>query len=464
MIGQFAAIVGDKNVLTEAGDRLPYAEGGRGLGPLPSLVVRPRGEKQMLAVVALARELGLQIILQGARTGLVEAGLAQADCPAIILSTERHNATIAIDADNRTAKVDAGVRLSSLNDAVASSGLYFPIDLGADPSIGGMIAANTGGARFLRYGDVRRNTVSIDCILPDVGQIVRLGKGLWKDNSALDLKQCIIGSSGALSIVTSATLALQPLPTSRSGAIIQLADASWLAAILRHMEGRFGSLLTAFEGMSANAVELALKHVPALRRPFSQMGLGSYYLLVELSGPDAISHELLDALLTEAVAEIFSRFPKFCLDAVVGHIDDFWAIRHAIPAALRASGTVVACDISMPRGSISEFRLQAEALARKNWPMLMLADFGHIGDGGLHFNFVWTDAERPMPAAMKYDVQAAIFEKCVTEFDGSFSAEHGIGPANIEFYRKFVPPDVRALSAAVQSAFASVPLGRVNFG
>jgi FAD/FMN-containing dehydrogenase len=463
MFDQFEAIVGAGNVFAGEGDTARYSEDGRGTGNAPKMVVRPRGDCQIIAVTRLANKLGIRLVPQGARTGLVGASVASMNGEAIILSLERHNQHIRIDPENRTATVDSGVSLSRLNDAAAQHGLFFPIDLGADPSVGGMIAANTGGARFLRYGDVRRNVLSVDCIAPDCGEIIRLGKGLWKDNSALDLKQCIIGSSGGLSIVTSATLALQPLPANRSGAILQLVDASRAVAILGRLEAEFGTLLTAFEGISANALRLALNHAPSLRRPFSQLPVDGYYLLIELSAPKAMAPDLLDQLLTNALAGVLEDYPESCVDAVVGGVESFWAIRHAIPAALRASGTVIACDISLPRGRVAEFREQAQALARQEWPLLILADFGHIGDGGLHFNFVWPHAEQPMPSNLKHDVQSAIFEKCVTEFGGSFSAEHGVGPSNIDFYHRFVPPQVRQLSAAVQGIFAKAPLGRVSF-
>ena len=137
----------------------------------------------------------IRVMPQGANTGLVGASNPDASGEMLVLSLERLNKRLEIDSLNRTAVVDGGVLLSSLNAALVPHGLMFPIDLGADPTIGGMIATNTGGTRLLKYGDVRHNLQGIEVVLAD-GTVVEALNHLRKNNTGLDLKQLFVGTSG----------------------------------------------------------------------------------------------------------------------------------------------------------------------------------------------------------------------------------------------------------------------------
>jgi FAD/FMN-containing dehydrogenase len=457
------ALVGKGNVFGNAADIAPYAEDGRGQGVAPAMVVRPRGTTEIIAVATLIRDNGYDLVIQGARTGLVSAGLPSNLASAIVVSLERHNQQLVIDPYNRTAVVDAGVTLAQLNEAAARYGLVFPIDLGANPSVGGMIAANTGGARFLRYGDVRRNILAIECLSPDWQSIMQLGRGVWKDNSSLNLRDCIIGSSGALSLVTSATLALQPKSNVSCCALLAMDDVSAVPAILKTVEAQLGTLLTAFEGMSENAMNAALDHVPALRSPFPDRKAPPYSLLIEASAPLAMSASMLEEIVAATLMPFLTDSASNCSDILIGRSEDCWSIRHAIPAALRAKGSVVACDVSVPRGSFAAFHQTMVDMFATRWPGLCLCDFGHIGDGGLHLNSIWVGSPSYIPDGLRDEVQGHVFDIVVRDFGGSFSAEHGIGPSNFAHYQKHTLPAVRELSGHIQRAFSYHPLGRVQF-
>ena len=456
-------IAGANGVETDPNDLAPRNSDGRGKIGACLACVRPRDAEGVAAVLRLAARHAIRVIPQGARTGLVGAATGDTDGASLLLDLARLSRPPLIDAINRSATVDAGVRLSALNDAARAHGLYFPVDLGADPSVGGMIAANTGGARFVRFGDVRRNLLGLDAILADgAGTHIRLGGALWKDNSGLDLKQLLVGSSGSLGVVVRATLALQPLPHARVTALLALADPDAIEALLASVEASCGALLTAFEGISSSAYEAALGHVPNLRRPF-QAGAASYFLLVELSSGSAISGEQLEDILGCALSEhITSDGPV--LDVAIDHGASLWAIRHAVPEGLRALGHVVGCDISIQRGDLSRFRRTIGAEIRDRYPQLVLCDFGHVGDGGLHFNGVWPHAAGIARADVLEDVRAHIFSAAVERFGGSFSAEHGIGPRNSGYYDRWTSPVVRTLAGKIQRAFASDAIGRVDFG
>jgi FAD/FMN-containing dehydrogenase len=461
LIRAIANIVGARNVLTEADDLARYGSDGRGAMGAALAVVRASSAEEVAAIVRLCVAAGVILIPQGGRTGLVAAGIGDAAGEAIILSLDRLARAPVIDPVNRTAEVDAGTLLSMLNAAAELHGLFFPIDLGADPSIGGMIAANTGGARFLRYRDVRHNLMSVDVVTAEAEpQILKLGAALWKNNSGIDLKQIFVGSSGSLGIVTRATVALSLKPTATITTMLALAEADAVIPLLGALETAFGAMLTAFEGISGPALTAALDHVPRLRNPFPG-ARPDYAVLVELSAGAALDEDLLEDRLATALEPWLDS--GAVLDASIDRGGDLWAIRHAVPEGLRASGRVVACDIALRRGDIMHFRADLKARLHAIAPQMELHDFGHIGDGGLHFNMVWPPAAGPFDAALADSVRTEVFDATVTEYGGSFSAEHGIGPANAAAYTRLIAPEVRELAGRVQRLVAPARIGRVDF-
>lgn len=455
-----AAIVGERNLLHVPDDLVCYDCDGRHGGGRARAVVRPASTAEVSAIVRASAELGIGLVPQGARTGLVGAGLADGH---VVISLERLNRVCSVDAVNRTAQVEAGSTLSVLNAAASPHGLYFPIDLGADPSIGGMVASNTGGARLLRYGDMRRNVLGLQVVLSDTqGTILNLGKPLWKDNSCLDMKHLWIGSGGAMGIVTEASLALQPIAPHRISALLSLRDAEAAMDILQGLEAALGSLLTAFEGMSGRAMRAALDHVHRLQNPFTG-DLPPYALLVELSA----GHSIYEAILEEALADGLARWMDGAnapiLDAVVAGDNRLWDLRHAIPEGLHAMGKVTGCDVALKRTDVMRCRAVLIEKLTEGAPQMRLCDFGHIGDGGMHFNLVWDAGAGAFCHVAAEAARKIVFDTVVREFGGSFSAEHGLGPANADYYAMLVPPEVRGLAGGLQRWLAPVPIGRFDF-
>jgi FAD/FMN-containing dehydrogenase len=184
-------------------------------------------------------------------------------------------------------------------------------------------------------------------------------------------------------------------------------------------------------------------------------------VLIELTAGPAIEVELLEDKLGTALQPWLEN--GTVRDAAVDRREGLWAIRHAVPEGLRAAGTVVACDIALRRGDVMRFRRDLAERLQTIAPRLVLHDFGHVGDGGLHFNLVWPHAAGPFDPAEARAARAAVFLAAVEEYGGSFSAEHGIGPANAEWYARLVPEPMRALAGATQRLFAPLPVGRVDF-
>lgn len=461
---RLAAIVGEAHLLYRDDDLVRYDMDGRQGGGEALAVVRPGSTAEVSALMRLAATDGLTLVPQGGRTGLVAAGLAGKGAAQVVLSLDRVARPPVIDPLNRSADVDAGVLLSTLNEAAGRYGLFFPIDLGADPSIGGMVATNTGGARLLRYGDVRRNVLAAEVVLADgEGTVVQLGRALWKDNCGLDLKQLWIGGAGSLGVVTRVTLALQPKPASAVSALVALNEAEAAIDLLIALEAAFGTLLTAFEGMSRAALAAAFTHMPRLRNPFAG-AVPAYAVLIEVSAGAVMNEEALEEALGTVLAPLMEGAAAPIRDAAIDRRGGLWAIRHAIPEGLRASGKVIACDIALRRGDVMRFRSDVGARLAELAPHLVLHDFGHVGDGGLHFNLVWPHEGAPFDAALAEQARALVFAAAVERYGGSFSAEHGVGPTNQAYYARFVPAAERRLAGAVQTLLAPHRLGRVDFG
>lgn len=458
---ELSEIVGSANVFRRKDDIARYDYDGRQGGGRAAAVVRPASTAQVSAIMRLAAARQLPLVLQGGRTGLVGAGLADGH---IVISLERLSRTPTIDVANRTATVDAGVHLSQLNAAAAEHGLCFPIDLGADPMIGGMVATNTGGARLLRYGDVRRNLLAAEVVLADGnGTVLEAGRALWKDNSGLDLKQLWVGSAGSMGVITRATLALQPLPARRLTAFLTLEKSEAALDLLLALEAQLGSLLTAFEGISREALTATFAHVPNLRKPFADVA-PAYAVLVEISAGRGFSETMLEELLSASLEPFLDGAAPPVRDVAIDGGDSLWAIRHSVPEGLRAAGRVVGCDVALPRGKVMQFRADLKARLADTAPQLLVHDFGHIGNGGLHFNLVWPSESGAYDPEIGERARNLVFEAATKEYQGSFSAEHGLGPVNRPHYSRLISQAERDLAGRLQRLVAPVQLGRVDFG
>ncbi len=452
LLSALTQLLGARAVLTDAEDCAPYFKGARYGDGSALAVLRPDTHEQVVEIVRLCVEHGQALVLQGANTGLVAASTPDASGRLMVLSLDRLKRHIEIDAVNRSVTVDAGVSLQDLNLALAEHGLFFPIDLGANPSIGGMIAANTGGARLIKYGDVRQNLLGLRAVLMQpAGQELNLLSALRKNNTGPDLKQIFIGSSGAYGIITRAVLQVHRIPKQTATALVVPRDQAAVLELLQVLERDCSEFLTAFEGISGAALQAVLTHIPAITNPFAPEPLPEYCVLVELaSTADPLATGIdLEAVLTRCLENLFGEVIE---NAVIGRGKDLWRIRHAISEALRHEGKMIAFDISMPRSSFVAFREQALALMGEKYSWIKVMDFGHWADGGCHFNMVWpADATQEYHPATAQEIRTMIYDLVVHQYQGSFSAEHGVGPYNIEYYQRYTSRSAQQVAGALQN-------------
>ena len=181
--------------------------------------MRPSSTEEVSRLLRHASAAGLRVVAQGGNTGLVGASTPDGSGEMLVLSLERLSRTVEVDPVDRTVTADGGVLLSTLDAALAEHGLLFPIDLGADPSIGGMVATNTGGTRLLRYGDVRQNLLGLEAVLAD-GTVLDLMRPLRKNNTGFDARQLFVGTSGVFGVVTKVVMRVVPRPVQRVTALV----------------------------------------------------------------------------------------------------------------------------------------------------------------------------------------------------------------------------------------------------
>ena len=464
MIDALKALVGPRDLVT-GDDMSSYEVGARYGSGRAACVVRPSTTAEVSQVVAFCAAQGIRVVLQGANTGLVGASSPDDTGRQVVLSLARLKQTCVVDAANRSVTVPAGMLLQELNEKLEPHGLWFPIDLGANPSIGGMIAANTGGTRLVRYGDVRHNLLAIEVVLFDPpGEVARFGRALRKDNTGLDLKQLFVGTSGTGGVITQATLEAHPRPRQSATALVVPSCDDAVVALLRKLEGELGDFVSAFEGISGRAMQAAIDHVPDLRNPFAPEPVPDFSVLIELescSSPAVTGLDLQDTL---------NRFLEGCFDrevtnAVIGSGAELWHLRHAISEGARGLGKIIAFDVSVPRSMIMAFCREAQALVRERYPHLIVVDFGHIADGGVHFNVAWPkDARASFDPATVQRLRDDVYALAVERYDGSYSAEHGIGPHNLAYYRKYASPATLSIAHQVQRLLDPQALcGAVSF-
>ena len=445
VVESLRTLLGADAVVTEPHELARYEQGWRYGQGKALAAVRPSHTEDVARALALASEQGVRVVPQGANTGLVGGSTPDASGEMLVLSLERLDRRLEIDPVDRTVTAGGGVRLSQLDAALAEQGLLFPIDLGADPTVGGMVATNAAGTRVLRYGDVRQNLLGLEVVLAD-GSVLDLMTALRKNNTGLDVKQLFVGTAGVFGVVTQAVLRVVPRPAQRAAALVGAADGAAALRLLSHLERGVGDVLTAFEVISADALAPVFRYQPRLRNPFAG-GLPPYTVLVELSTTLSADAVALDGLLETTLGALFEGDEaEGFTDVFPGKPADLWDIRHHVSESHRHEGEVLGFDISVPRSSMAAFVEAARGLLAPTHPYVRICDFGHWGDGGVHLNLIWSKADAPRPTPeMKVELQPLVYDLAVTRFNGSFSAEHGVGPHNQLFYDRYTPEQVRAI-------------------
>jgi FAD/FMN-containing dehydrogenase len=461
LLDDLRAAVGTAQVLTE-GDLSAYELDWRKRYRGKALaVVRPGSTAEVAAVVRACTRHGTSLVPQGGNTGLVGASVPDDSGRQVLLSTQRLQRIREIDSANLTMTVEAGCVLQTVQDAAAAKDLLFPLSLAAEGSctIGGNLATNAGGTQVLRYGNARELCLGLEVVTAD-GEIWDGLSGLRKDNTGYDLRDLYIGSEGTLGLITAATLRLYPRPAARMTALAALPSMDAAVALLQRAQARLAASLTGFEVMNQFSLDLVRKHFPKLPQPLPP---SPWTVLMEASDHESEAHAraLFEALLEQAFEG------GVITDAAVAESLEqskaLWHLRESIPLAQAEEGLNIKHDISVPVSRIPGFVASTDAALEAHLPGVRLVDFGHLGDGNLHYN---VQAPAGVPGASflaEHETQVnRIVYDAVTAHGGSISAEHGVGVLKREELAQRKSAVALGLMRSIKQALD--PHGRFNPG
>ena len=420
-------VVGKAGVIDDPNDLDSYLHEWRGryVGKTP-FVVRPKTTEEVARVVALAAAHDIPIVPQGGNTGLVAGSIPFEEGREIILSLSRMNRIRELDAENFTITVEAGCVLQSIQEAAEDADRLFPLSLGAEGQcqIGGNLSTNAGGLNVIRYGNARELVLGLEVVLPD-GRVWNGLRRLRKDNTGYDLKQLFIGAEGTLGIITAAVLKLFARPRETVTAFIGLESPKAALELLGRTRAASAETVTSFELIPRIAIDLALKHVDDAVDPLDETH--AWYVLAECAGgkEDGGLREAIEEMLAEAYEN--GLVADATMAANEGQAQDFWFLREAIVEAQRHEGGSIKHDVSVPVSRVPDFLTEATAKVEELVPGIRPVPFGHLGDGNIHFNLTQPkDADTKDYLARWDEVNAAVHD-IVHAYDGSISAEHGIG-------------------------------------
>jgi len=456
LLDNLRRICGDANVLTHDDPQTDLSAWerdwrkrahGRALA-----VVRPANVQEVAAVVKACANTFTSIVPQGGNTGLVVGSVPDESGQQVVLSLQRMNQIRAVDAANLTVVAEAGCILQNVQEHVDKAGFLFPLSLAAEGSctLGGNLGTNAGGTQVVRFGNTRELCLGLEVVTAR-GEIWHGLSGLRKDNTGYDLRNLMIGSEGTLGIITAACMKLYPKPAVQLTTWAAVPSMEAAVALLGLAHERLGAGLTGFEVMGQFALSLVDKHHPQLRVPLYKDT--PWCVLLENSDHESEEHArtAFEGLMESAMDK------GWVTDAVVAEslaqAQVLWQIRETIPLAQADEGLNIKHDISVPVSRIPQFVAETDALLQTKIPGIRLVNFGHLGDGNLHYNVQAPQGEDGAAFLRDFEdtVNTWVFDQ-VKVFNGSISAEHGVGSLKAEKLTHYKDPTALAMMKAIKQA------------
>jgi D-lactate dehydrogenase (cytochrome) len=384
----------------------------------PQAVVFAQSTDDVVFLVNLCRHHQVILIPYGVGSSIEGSLLAVAG--GVSLDLSQMNRVLSVHAQDATATVEPGVTRMQLNRELAASGLFFPIDPGADASIGGMCATRASGTNAVRYGTMRENVLSLTVVTAD-GKVVRTARRARKSSAGYDLTRLFIGSEGTLGVIVEATVRLFPQPEAISAAVMSFPDArSAIAAVIQTIQ--VGVPIARSEFLCERTIRAINAHSKTSLREQPT-------LFLEFHGTAAGVREQIDTV--RSIADDF------------GGQDFEWATRpedrtrlwqarhHAYFACLQArpGSRAVSTDTCVPISRLADSIEGARViLDRASIPSML---FGHVGDGNFHA-LILVDPLDPLEMAQAEQLNAQIVRLALA-MDGTCTGEHGVGLHKIGF-------------------------------
>ena len=459
LLSALQACVGAAHVCSPAthaqADWQPYARDWRKRHcGLPLAVVQPAHTDEAAQLMRLCHAHKVPVVLQGGNTGLVLGGVPDHSGQEVVISTRRMQRIRAVDTANMTLTAEAGCTLAQVQAAAAQAGALFPLSLASEGSctIGGNLATNAGGTQVLRYGNSRDLCLGLEVVTPQ-GEIWQGLSGLRKDNTGYDLRHLYVGSEGTLGLITAATLKLFAPPSAQLTAWVTLGCLDDAVALLQGLRQAMGDTLTAFEVMNDTALALVQRHFGAqVRWPCAPDSPFAALVEISVHGHDPTAAQAaLGSALAHAMDQGWAR------TAVLAHqlsqSQQMWHIRECITLAQAQEGLNIKHDIALPISALAAFCAHTSALLAHKIEGVRLVNFGHLGDGNLHFNVQCPEGADGAAFLERYEapVNAWVFE-AVKAHGGSISAEHGIGALKAATLPHYKDPTALSLMRHIKTA------------
>ncbi len=444
--------LGDKAIVTGDAVSERYSADWSGENPVfPAAVLRPADTRELSFILQSCHEAGQPVVVQGGLTGL--AGGATPQEGELAVSLERMTGIEEVDSDSMTMTVLAGTPLQIVQEAARDAGFHFPLDLGARGSctIGGNVATNAGGNQVIRYGMTRNQILGLEAVLADGTIMTSLNKML-KNNAGYDLKHLFIGTEGTLGIVTRLVLRLQPRLSSKCTALCALPDFDSVIKLLQTAGRDLGGSVSSFEVMWQDYFHYIIDHIDSLRSPFDEQH--AFYVLMETEG----SHQEQDfEHFTEVLAAAMED--GTVTDAAIAQSEKeskaFWAIRDGVGEVTPLLMPMANFDISLPISRMQPFLDTITQGLRETFIDIRILIFGHIGDGNLHV----------LCTTGKAGDRSGIYDcvyRTTKDYQGSVSAEHGIGMLKKDYLHCSRTPEEIAIMRTLKKALD--PKGILNPG
>ncbi|ESW21795.1 hypothetical protein PHAVU_005G099900 [Phaseolus vulgaris] len=424
----FEGILGNKNVVQDE-DKLvtsntDWMHKYKGSS---KLLLQPRTTDQVAQILKYCNSRCLAVVPQGGNTGLVGGSVPVFD--EVIISLSSMNKIISFDKVSGILVCEAGCILENIMSFLDNEGFIMPLDLGAKGScqIGGNVSTNAGGLRLVRYGSLHGNVLGVEAVLAN-GTVLDMLKTLRKDNTGYDLKHLFIGSEGSLGIVTKVSILTPPKLSSVNVAFLACKDYNSCQKLLQEAKRKLGEILSAFEFLDVQSMNLVLNHLEGARNPIPT-SLHNFYVLIETTGSDESSDkQKLEAFLLGSMENELISDGVLAQD--INQASSFWLLREGIPEALMKAGAVYKYDLSVPLEHM--YNLVEEMRSRLGNTANVIG-YGHLGDGNLHLNVSTPHYDDKILS----QIEPFVYE-WTSKHRGSISAEHGIGlmKANEIYYSK----------------------------
>ena len=420
------------------------------------MVFLPRTTQEVSAILKLCNECEAPVVPSGGRTGL--AGGAVPTKGEAVLSFSRMNQLSPVDTLGLTVKVQAGVVTQTLHEHCKNSGLLWPIDLAAKGSsqIGGNLSTNAGGLRVIRYGMARRWVSGLQ-IVTVRGEVIELNQGLEKNNTGFDLIQLVVGSEGTLAVITEATLKLTRLPGETK--VFLLGVNSFRKAEIFFQEARRAPFqIMALEFFSRRCAEVVKEQLGYEARFSTQP---EFYLLLEV---EPLPGRVLEEPLTKWLSKILDG--DFVGEGMLAQsereVQDIWKLREGITESLQKKSKVKKFDIAVAPHRMAAFLEEVTHWHASSKSCFELFLFGHWGDGSPHLNLLKRESASDEDFNLDYEKFELWIFALLKKYQGSVSAEHGVGILKKNWLTYSRTPEEMRLFREIKKAFD--PKGLLNPG